>query len=123
METNPSTITPEPIEQVAEVNQALTMTDSYVDQGAAKIAQAAEIVFGKEAKTYGVTGKNLSRVMTFVGAVVTMKFLFEKASKHKWPALGTAVAVYALRTYFADKTPDTVATTNPVSVNTQNPTV
>ena len=96
METNPETITSEPV-PAEDVNKALTMTDNYVDQGTNKLAQVATIIGGESVKKYGLTNDNIKRVMMFVGAYTSLKFLYEKGFKHKWVLLGTACAIYALR--------------------------
>lgn len=105
METNPNTLSAEPLtsSQIPEVSQALTLTDSYVDSGTAKLAQIASIVGGESATKYGFTNDNIKKVMMFVGAYTSLKFLYDRGFKYKFQILGTAMAVYALRTYYADK--------------------
>ena len=105
METNPSTLTSVPVNssEIAEVNTALALSDSYVESATSKLAQIVSVIGGEGVKTYGVTGKNITKIMALVGAVVSTRYIYEKAGKHKWPLLGSVVALYLARVQFADK--------------------
>lgn len=128
METDPTTITPVPVpnSEIPEVNTALTLTENYVSSGADKIAQVATIIGGSDVAKYGFSSDNVKKVMMFVGAYTSLKFLYDRGFKYKWSILGTAVAIYLLRTHFAGQevsgsgTSALVATTPNNSTN--NPT-
>lgn len=79
---------------VDDVNKALSMTDTYTTSLSSKVETLTNIITNDQAKTWGVTNQNIQRVIFFVGAVVSGKFLWEKGLKHKWPLLGLGIALY-----------------------------
>jgi hypothetical protein len=102
METNPSTMTAEPL-QLTEVTQAVQLTDKYVDSGTQRLAQVAEIIGGEQAKVLGINADNIKKVMMFIGAYTSLKFVYEKAGEHKWKLLGGILGVIAVRKALENK--------------------
>lgn len=92
MELQPDQLTNS--QSVDDVNKALSLTDSYTTALTNKVETLTNIITNEQAKTWGITNQNIQRVIFFVGAVTSGKFLWDKGMKHKWPLLGFALALY-----------------------------
>lgn len=104
MQTDPSTMTAsQSPEQLSEVTQAVALTDKYVDSGTQRLAQVAEIVAGEQAKVLGLNADNIKKVMMFIGAYTSLKFVYEKAGEHKWKVLGGILGIIAVRKMVENK--------------------
>lgn len=77
-----------------DVNKALELTDTYTTALSNKVETITNIITNEQAKTWGITNQNIQRVIFFVGAATSGKFLWDKGLKHKWPLLGLALALY-----------------------------
>ena len=81
-------------QSASDVNKALELTDTYTIALSNKVETLTNIITNEQAKTWGITNQNIQRVIFFVGAVTSGKFLWDKGLKHKWPLLGLALALY-----------------------------
>jgi hypothetical protein len=142
MQTDPSTITSSTnidnsIDPTAQM--ATGLVTNYVTTMADKVQKAIEIVFGPNAKKYGVSAKNLELAFMVAGILMlTPKvkiFLFgdnKEKVKGKWlPVFGTLLAIIAVRKYYEGKdsvianispTITPLATPSPVTPSPVTPT-
>jgi len=80
-----------------DVDMALSMTDTYVSTGTQKLEMIMTTVLGPSSKQYGLTAKNLQRIMIFVGAYVSLSYVWKKAGDHKVKVFGSLIGIYIAR--------------------------
>lgn len=81
----------------SDVDMALSMTDTYVTTGTEKLEKIMTTVLGPTSKQYGLTAQNLQRVMIFIGAYVSLSYVWKKAGDHKVKVFGSLVGIYIAR--------------------------
>lgn len=81
----------------SDVDTALSMTDTYVTTGTQKLEKIMTTVLGASSKQYGLTAQNLQRIMIFVGAYVSLSYIWKKAGDHKLKVFGSLVGIYVAR--------------------------
>lgn len=115
MQSDPTTLTPTPIDMTLDPTAkiATELIASNVTAMTDKVQKVIEMIVGPNAKKYGVTANNLQLLFMFAGiAMVTPKIkellVGDKhtGKKGRWPVvLGTVVALIALRKVLGGSTP------------------
>lgn len=128
METNPYTTSNDTTDQIAEVKMTSELLTTSTNAVADRLQKALEVIFGPNAKKYGITSSNLKLAFMFYGSYLAIphlkEFLFgnkmEYTEKHEkkngnWKkALGAIAIIIAIR-----KATESSNSANSTSTNTQ----
>jgi hypothetical protein len=111
METNPYTVSNDTTDQIAEVKMTSELLTTSTNAVADRLQKGFEVIFGPNAKKYGITSANLKLAFMFYGSYLAIphlkEFLFgnkmeytekhEKKNGHWKKALGAIAIIIAIR--------------------------
>lgn len=106
METNPSSLSSEPVPTstpLPEIQKAVDLTQSYVDRGVKQVETITQIIGGEQASMLGVNANSIKLALMFIGFIVSWKYVTTKA-KDKWPyVIGGLLGITVLRNTLGKK--------------------